>query len=194
MTPQEIEAILTGKHVKLYPYVRGHFPPEALYSLWHLMRSQGALSKIFYGPAYPADSPPYLMRGDLIEFVKTFEPVEANQRLLLIVQSMTNPEEIAGMVWFDDLIANHRAAGSVFYRRKFWGEPAREATRLAMAWAFAVLNVVACWAYTPWKTGRRHAEAVGMKCVATLPHYILIGDAPTDLSVYRLTREEFQAR
>jgi len=191
MTPAEIETLLTGQHVKLYPYVRGYFPPETLYTLWHLMRAQGAIGKLFYGRLPSAEAPPHRLCGDLVHFVKFFEPEEPNARPLLLVQSQKQPEDIAGMVWFDDMIPEHRAAGSVFYRRKYWGEPAREATRLAIAWAFAVLKVESCWAYTPWKTGRRHAQAVGMNLVATLPGYVVVDTTPTDLDIYRITREEF---
>src|SRR5262245_25296020 len=187
MTPDEMESLLTGQHVKLYPYVRGHFPPETLFTLWNLMREQGAIDKVFFGRP---GTTPYQRRGDLVEFIKTFEPEAGVDRWVLIVQSLKHPEDVAGMCWFDDHIPEHRIAGSVFYRRKYWGRPAHEATRLAIRWAFAVLPVQSIWAYSPWKTGQKHAEYGGMTHVATLPEYVVLGEQPADLYCYRVRREE----
>lgn len=189
MTPAEVETLLTGQDVKLFPYMRGHFPPETLATLWALMRQQGAIERIFFGPS-ATQTTPFPIRGDLVDFIKAFDPERPVDRWLLIVQSQKHPEDIAGMVWFDDHIPKHRVAGSVFYRRKYWGRPAEEATRLAIRWAFAQLEVKGVWAYSPWRTGQRHALRVGMTHIATLPGYVMLGDKPGDLAMYRVTREE----
>jgi hypothetical protein len=187
MTPAETEAMLTGQHVKLYPYVRGQFPPETLFTLWSLMRSQGALDRIFFGRP---NELPFQTRGDLVEFIRVFEPEPPAQRWLLMVGSQKKPDDIVGMCWFDDYVPKHRVAGSVFYRRKYWGEPAAEATRLAIRWAFACLEVQSVWAYSPWKAGQQHALHAGMTHVATLPAYVVIGDGPADMAIYRVTQDE----
>ena len=187
MTPEELERLTTGKHVKLFPYVRGLVPPETLYTLWRFMQAERALEKVFFGRL--ASSTPYPTMGDLVDFVKFFEPEPPAQRLLLIAMNLAS-DQFAGMFWFDDIVRGHRAAGSVFYRRRFWGEPAREASRLALAYGFAEFDVRAIWAYSPWLTGRRHAEAAGMSLVATLPDYVTIGGQTMDLHILRVRRED----
>ena len=190
MTAEEIEQLVTGKHVKLYPYVRGLWPPETLFTLWQMMRDQDAGEKIFFGR--PGGGTPYSTAGDLVDFVKFFEPEPPAQRHLLLAQSQAEPDQIVGIFWFDDLVPGHRAAGSVLYRKRYWGEPAREASRLALAYGFEVLGVGSIWAYTPWRTGFKHAEAAGMNHVATLPNYVIAADGkPMDLHILRVLKEEF---
>lgn len=186
MTGPELESLLTGSHVKLHPYVRGHWPPETLYTLWNLMRTQGALRKVFWGGNGAT-------RGDLVDFVKFFEPEPPVTRVLLMAQSQKNPADIAGLMWFDDLV-DGRASAGVFFARKYWGHPAREGSRIALAYAFQVLGARTVWAYTPWRIAGRHAEACGFRPVVALPEYAVIAEKPQDLYVLRLTREDFDGR
>jgi RimJ/RimL family protein N-acetyltransferase len=189
MTAEEVETLCTGKLTKLYPYVRGLWPPETLFTLWQMMRDQDATEKVFFGRVNGLL--PYPTTGDLVDFVKFFEPEPPQQRVLLLAQSQEEPDQVVGIFWFDDIVPGHRAAGSVLYRRRYWGEPAREASRLALAYGFEVLGVASIWAYSPWRTGFNHAEAAGMTWVATLPHYVIAGGQPMDLHILRIRREEF---
>ena len=182
---------MTGQHARLYPYVRGHWPPETLYALWKLlMPDQETAKKIFFGRPAPAGAP-YPILGDLVEFVRFFDPDPPGQRRLLIAQSLREPDQVVGLFWFDDLVPGHRAAGNVLYRRRFWGAPAREASRLALAWGFAELGVRAIWAYTPWRIAVKHCEAVGLSLVATLPEFIEVDHVPTDMHILRVRKEDF---
>ena len=187
MTDAEIAALLTGKHLRLLPYVRGHWPPETLVVLWRMVRDEGAQGKIFF--AGPGSTTPFPTQGDLVHFIKFFDPEPPVQRLLLIAHSAEN--DLAGLFWFDDFVPGHRVTGNVCYRRRYWGEPAREASRLALAYGFEVLGVRSIWAYSPWKTGIHHGEAVGMTQVATLPDFAMAGGQALDLAILRMRREDF---
>lgn len=181
---------MTGTHVRLHVYQRGQWPPETLATLWKLlMPDQETAKTIFFGRA-PLASTPYPMLGDLVEFVRFFEP-ESGQRRLLIAENITTPGDVVGIFWFDDLVPGHRAAGNVLYRRRYWGTPAREASRLALAWGFAELGVRAIWAYTPWRLAVRHCEAVGLRLVATLPDFIELEGVPQDMHVLCVRKEDF---
>lgn len=183
---------MTGEHVRLYPYVRGHWPPETLYALWKLlMPDQDTAKNIFFGRSVLGPPTPYPTLGDLVEFVRFFDPDPPGQRRLLIAESLRTPGEVVGLFWFDDLVPGHRAAGNVLYRRRFWGAPAREASRLALAWGFAELGVRAIWAYTPWRVAVKHCEAVGLRLVATLPEFVELDGVPQDMHILRVRKEEF---
>jgi len=183
---------MTGEHVRLYPYVRGHWPPETLYALWKLlMPDQDTAKNIFFGRSVLGPPTPYPTLGDLVEFVRFFDPDPPGQRRLLIAESLRTPGEVVGLFWFDDLVPGHRAAGNVLYRRRFWGAPAREASRLALAWGFAELGVRAIWAYTPWRVAVKHCEAVGLRLVATLPEFVELDGVPTDMHILRVRKEDF---
>ena len=183
---------MTGEHVRLYPYVRGHWPPETLYALWKLlMPDQDTAKNIFFGRSVLGPPTPYPTLGDLVEFVRFFDPDPPGQRRLLIAESLRTPGEVVGLFWFDDLVPGHRAAGNGLYRRRFWGAPAREASRLALAWGFAELGVRAIWAYTPWRVAVKHCEAVGLRLVATLPEFVELDGVPQDMHILRVRKEEF---
>lgn len=182
---------MTGELVRLYEHQRGHWPPETLATLWRiLMPDLDTAKKIFFGRLIGPVTP-YPTLGDLVEFVRFFEPELPGQRRLLIVQSVEAPDQVVGLFWFDDLVPGHRAAGNVLYRRRFWGAPAREASRLALAWGFAELGVRAIWAYTPWRLAVRHCEAVGLSLVATLPEFVELDGIPSDMHILRVRKEDF---
>lgn len=175
---------LQGQHVRLYPYARGAFPRNVLYAAWRLVEDDGAAPKLFY--AQPAATE--AQRGDLEEFVTYFTDPK---RRLYLAQSLKT-DELAGMVWFDDIQPGHRAAANVFFRRRFWGAAALEGSRLALGHAFAVLNLASIWAYTPWPNAVRHAQRAGMEMMACLPGFVMIEGVPRDIHVLRVRREDFQ--
>ena len=170
---------------RLVPYHRAVFPRATLYHLWALMESQGATPLLFHGQQGPES-----MRGDLVAFTRMLEPVQGETHVLLV----TRPEssDLEGFLWFDDVVglgenAGTRAAFNVFYRRRFWGRPAREASSMALRYGFTVLGFSTIWGWTPWPAAARHAEAIGMQPVATLPGFSAGG---RDLYMFRATREE----
>ena len=186
----EQQDILTGTQVKLIPYVRGHMPPETLYTLWTLMKQEDALKRFFYPHA---EGVPFPTKGDLVEFIKFFEPAPPVERALFIAVDVNDWTQLVGMFWLDEYVHRLRVNASTFYRRRYWGEVAREATALGARYCFEVLEVQSIYAYTCWPTGKGHAEAQGMRLVATLPDFISVDDRTRDLLILRVTRDEWEA-
>lgn len=172
---------------RLVPYHRAVFPRDTLWHLWSLMESQGAAPLLFHGQQGPEST-----RGDLVAFVRLLEPAQGETYLLLA----TRPDsaELEGFVWFDDIVRlgenTVRAAFNVCYRRRFWGQPAREASRMALRYGCEILGFSAIWGWTPWPVAARHAEAIGMTRMATLPGFAA---GSRDLSLFRVLREEVLA-
>jgi RimJ/RimL family protein N-acetyltransferase len=161
--------------MNLHLYKRGHFPRETLGTLWNYVEEQGAAKKLFY--AQPNPPTPVGTVGDLTAFVEYFGD---EKRVVLIVEE---GGEVMGMVWFDDILPGHRAAINGFYRRRYWGIRAREATRQAMLHAFESLSIKSLWAYTPWPEAVRHAQAIGMELTAVLKEFVLVEGQPRDVNV-----------
>ena len=174
---------LTGRYVRLYPYQRGAFPREVLYACWRAVEDEGAARLLFYAQPVAQESE----RGDLTEFVSYFTDAK---RVVYIVQNLKT-DELAGMIWFDDIQPGYRAAANVFFRRRAWGAPALEGSRLALGHVFETLGVQSIWAYTPWKHAVRHATRAGMMPVALLPGFVRIDGVARDIHVLRLRREDF---
>lgn len=167
--------------IRLFPYVRGYYPRDTLARLWGYVEAQGAARKLFY--AQPGTDEE---RGDLTHFVEYF--ADSARRLLLIPERDQQP---MGLVWLDDIIPGFKAAMNVFYRRRFWGTPAREATTLAVAYCFNDLHFQTLWGYTPWPEAQSHAEAVGFQAVARLPGFARCDDRPLDITILRLEKGEW---
>ncbi|MBI3937143.1 MAG: GNAT family N-acetyltransferase [Betaproteobacteria bacterium] len=181
---------LVGEHVRLWPYVRGYFPRHALYVLWQMMEAERAAPLLFYGRPGRADLPE-ATQGDLVDFIRCFEPQEG-RRALLLVQGLRSGET-EGMVWFDDFTP-HRCAINMFYRRRAWGTVAREGSRLACGYAFENFGVKSIWGYSPFPLAVRHAEAIGFRILAVLPRYAWVNGKAQDMSVGCLTRDEYELR
>jgi hypothetical protein len=177
---------LTGQHVRLYPYLRGEFPRGTFYALWRAVDAEGAIDKLFY--AQPVNPAPFSMRGDLSEFVRYFDDPK---RLLFIAQSLKT-DDLAGLVWFDEMQAGHRAAVNVFYRRRMWGAPAREGTRLACRFMFEAHGLAAIWGFTPWMAAVTHGLAIGFHRLTTLPEFVVIDGTPRDLHILRARSKELR--
>jgi len=188
LTVANRQALRQAAPLILTPYVRGQFPRDVLAHLWSLMEAEGACATVFH-TAVPVAGARYDTRGDLVDFVRLFEPAPPAVTLTLLV---TEPDgALAGLVWFSDLVPGRRAAIGIWYRHRAWGARARAATREACRLAFATLKVPAIWGYTPWYTAVRHGEAIGFTRVATLPGYTASG---RDLAILRLLPEALHAR
>jgi RimJ/RimL family protein N-acetyltransferase len=164
----------------LYHYERTSYR-SILGVLWHLMEREGATAKVFHAQQGPAAE-----RGDLVEFVRYFD--DPKRYLLMAVTAEAEP---VGMVWFDDVVMNHRAAVNIFYARKVWGRQARATTADAVTWAFRSLGVSAIYGYTPWRTAVRHGQSLGFHIVATLTGYAFVDGAPKDVTILRMLRAEW---
>lgn len=178
--------ILEGQYARLHPYTRGYSSRDLLYLLWRFMEDEGGAARLFY--AQTVAETPISQRGDLTEFLAYFNDPK---RLLVVVQNIKT-DQLAGMVWFDDLVPGFRAAANCFYRRRSWGHPAREGSRLAVGYAFELLGLRSVWAYTPFPEAAKHAEAIGMHRVAVLPGFVSINESPRDVHILKVHREDFQ--
>lgn len=166
----------------LRPYVRGHVARDALYWMWRAMEEDAAADKVFHGQL-PGNLP-FSLRGDLPAFCAYFsEP----GRLTAMVFPRP-PEELAGFIWFDDLVPGFRANANLFFRRKYRGAVALEAGKLALRYAFEGLGLQELWAFTPWREAAGYARRLGFQPVATLPKIVQAGEQRADMQVLRLGR------
>ena len=170
---------LTGERVKLWPYARGIYARDILYRLWRVVEDHEAASKMFCG-SQDED----ILKGDLVSFVKYFDDPG---RYLLIVTDLTG-DDIAGCIWFDDLMPKFRAFGSVFMRQKYGGEGSMEAVRMALGYAYTVLEVESVWGVTPWRTAKQLCTRCGFEDVALLPAFARVNGLCHDVTILRHRR------
>lgn len=178
--PARVEERLTGQHVKLWPYVRALMPPDILYQLWALMLHEQARQLVF-------QSGQTEVRGDLVDALTYFN----DEDMVLLLVTDTQGAHLLGACWFHDFVDRHRAFASVFVRRSAWGRPAREASRLAIAYAFEVVQLDNLWCASPWPIAIRHAEALGFQEVARLPEYHRTEQGTHDTVILRLRQEDW---
>jgi len=176
---------LTGKLVKLWPYSRGLYPRDILYRVWAAMEQDNAAHLVFHGQQVPSDMI-YTWRGDLTEFIKYFDQPT---RLLVICECIED-KEIAGFIWFDDVVPGFRALANIFFRRKYYGQVSHEASILAKEYAFDGLGIKSLWAFTPWLWAAKHAESIGFEKIVVLPGLYIVDGQLRDAYVLKLNREE----
>ena len=179
MTPQDLDALLTGEQVQLFPYQRAVYGRDTLYWMWRMVEAEGTSATIFYtqGCAHEAE------RGDLVEFVRYFsDPL----RHVLTVVRLSDRLPI-GLVWFDRVADQRHGLIGVWYQRHTT-RLAREGTRLATRYAFEVLGFARLDGWTPWKPAVRHGLALGWQPVATLPQLITLDGTPHDVYVLRMEK------
>ena len=157
----DVEALLTGSLVRVWPFTRGLYNHMTLPRLWEALREAGAIGQVFWRHQHPDQM-------TLHDFLTAMHAV-----LLLLVQ--THGGEIAGCCWYEE-VESFRASLSVWYRRRYWGPVAREGTALVIRYGFTLFDWRHIWAATPWRLAVRHGEALGGQVVATLPGYSLRGD------------------
>lgn len=184
MTPDQANALLTGEHVRLWPYIRGVWPRETPFKLWQMVEQEQASQRLFWVDAVGMRANTV---GDLHEFLAF---LGTDRRLVLMAESLAHPGDLAGLFWFDDITEGHKAGAGVCYRRRYWGAPAREASRLALQYGFAAWDLEAIYAYTPFPVAQKHAEACGMTTIAELPRFIKFGEKYHTLYICRVLREE----
>jgi len=172
-----------GRLVRLWPYLRGAYPKDTLYRLWRLVEEAKAFHQLFWGLHTVEEK-----HGDLEHFCRYFS--EDSGRLLFIVQN-TNMDEIAGFLWFDDVIPNTRAIGSVFMALGYRGKAGIEAVRLFCDYGFEELKLQAIWGVTPWPQAARLITEVGFDRMAVLPDFAQVDGIDHDVRVFRLRKEQF---
>ena len=172
----ELVSVLTGTHVRVWPYAPGIYPVDTLPRCWALLCRSGQVGKVFWNCLHPETL-------TLMDFLRLME-----RALLYIVEDRTSGQ-VAGVCWFDEVLWQYRAAITVWYARPYRGGKAREGTRIVLEYGFQAHQWHSIWAYTPWRTAVRHGEAVGAKVQATLPGY-----APGGKDVYVLKKERDYVR
>lgn len=186
----EMTKRLVGEKVMLMPYSRGYCPRDTLYRLWRMMDDEGLTKYVFHSAT--ENGTPYPMGGDLVDFVKMFEP-EHGKRFLLIVLDVTG-EQLVGALWFDDIVGNHRASISIFMTEGYRGDAAEEAGRMALDYVFNQFCFMEIWAFTPWLHASRLAEKCGFVPIAVLPSLIPGKKETMDMRVLKITKEQFDGR
>ena len=171
-------AFLKGELVTLWPYVRGRYARDILYKLWYMIESEGGTGRLFWGQQVQDEA----LRGDLPAFVET-----AQQRLVLIVQD-NKDQDLAGLFWFEDWILKQRATISVYMRKQSRGPAAREAMKIALRYAYEIMDVSHVWGLTPFVEACRYAERCGFKHLCDLPGLAIIKGTPHDVHVLRAGR------
>lgn len=173
--------------VRLFPYCRGYVSRDILYHCWQMVEREGATDRLFYNQRLSAEHTPLSTRGDLVEFVKLFESDIFYRPLLIII---ANDTDLAGLFWFDDLVHGNRAFASVFYRRRYWGAFARQASMEALRYGFETFDLDSIWAASPFKTAVNHAKSLGFQMVASIPESVMIDSVPHAIEILRLKKEQ----
>ena len=176
---------LKGKLINVHPYVRGYFAPDMPYQLWSLMGKEDALKLVFFEKI--DEETPIPTHADLAFFT---DYILDPKKIVLLITS-PDDSEIAGLIWFDGIIREFRATGSYWMRRKYWGHPTREASRIALDYMFNGLGIKSVWAYTPWITSVKTTNSLGFDYVAALPDCTMAGGKVRDMHVSVLRRENF---
>ena len=181
------ENILTGKLVKMWPWARGFYKRDMLYDLWQIMEAEGMTDTIFYSATIKADVP-VSTHMDLIEFVNYFG---TSGRLLLIPQHIESGE-IIGFSWYENTLLGEYGQGNMFYRKKFWGDAALEASQLALRYGFEVFRFKKVWGHSPWLASVKHRAKLGFKEQAAIPEAVIDRQGKSrTLYVGVCTREDF---
>ena len=179
---EEVQAFLTGKHVRLRPYVRGFMPRDALAQMWSAVEADGSALDLLYGRrAMPKPPTPYDTRGDLIDFVDYFK---GDDKLLVLVE-VIETHELAGFLWLDDMIPLFRGTVNLFFRKEYRGKVAFEAGRIFRDYCCQVLRFKSLWGLTPWRHSVAMGRWLGMKKIAVLPSFQMIDGVAMDVYVLR---------
>ena len=176
---------LKGKLVNVWPYARGYFAPDLPYQLWSAMAKEDALKLVFFEE--PVQETPIATHADLAFFT---EYILNPQRIVLLITAVGS-EELAGLIWFDGLIPHFRATGNYWMRRKYWGYPTFEASRIALDYVFNSLDLKSVWAYTPWLTSVKTTKRLGFDYVTALPESTFAAGKVRDMHVSVMRREKF---
>jgi hypothetical protein len=177
---------LKGEHIMMVPYVRGLYARDLPYQLWRFMEEERAIPKVF--SEVPEGAEEQNAHGDLIHFVNFLND---SSKIILIAAV---GEEIAGMTWFHVQQPKFRAMGNVWFRKKFWGEPAREGGRISLDYMFNCVGVEHIWGETPWMEAARYCMDIGFDYVVALPDYAQIKGKAYDAHIVTCSKENFNAR
>lgn len=166
-------------NVQLFPYLRGEYPRDTMYKIWHMVEEAKASSHLFWG-----SQDPDAIKGDLTAICRFFDdPGRA-----LIMLATEDNKDLIGFLWFDDFIPGLRCFGSVFIRPQYRGKVGNAGIVKACQYVFDVLNVQAIWGITPWREARSAVVACGFQQVTVLKAFTKVGDEVLDAHVVKKER------
>lgn len=172
---------LTGKTVRLWPYVPGVYGRDALYRVWKMMEDDGGTRQAFWDETDPETG------GDLASFIKAFDGTK--NRLLLMVEGL-DAKQLIGCIWFAEIAVGHQAFGSIWMHKMARGQRTLEACSLALRHAFESFQLRQVWSITPWPTAGMLCERLGYREVTRLPDFCKRGEDFLDVMIYRVTKEQ----
>ena len=175
---------LVGELVRLWHYVPGVYGRDALARVWQLMEADGATKQAFWDDAHLATG------GDLASFVCAFEGA-ANKILMLVERLETG--QLCGCIWVTQLVPGHQAFTSQWMHRNARGPCALEAAQLVLRGLFEVIGIRQVWAMTPWLAAGALCRRLGFTRMTILPDYCLWESGAKDVSLYRLTKAQWEA-
>lgn len=176
---------LVGPTVMLVPYARGYSPRDMLYRLWRAMEEEGLSKYVFH--SWQGKATLFDQRGDLVEFIKMFEPDHGARPLVIALSA--DGQKLAGAIWIDDVIMGHRANLSIFMLKDYRGESALEAGLMAMDYFTTLFNLPTLWSFTPWRHAAELARKGGFQDVAILPGYVRHEGEEKAVYVLKWTKE-----
>ncbi len=175
---------LVGQHVRLWPSVPGWCPRDTLYRLWAAIEQAKAGPQLFWGRQDAS------IHTDLTAFVKFMN--DPGRQLVLVTDRLGR--ELAGCVWFDDVIPGYRCFESIFITPAYWGESSLETLQLVFRYAFDELGVQQVWAATPWQSAKRLGLRAGFTVEAVLRGFALVSGRPRDVTFLKMERAAWAAR
>lgn len=179
---------LHGELVSVWPYMRGYFAADLPYQIWATMVKEDALKLVFFEqPDSPTPIPVY---ADLTYFC---EFMADPKKIFLLVTSAEN-QELAGLIWFDGIVANCRGSANYWFRRKYWGNATREACKIGMDYCFNFLKWESIWGYTPWMTSVKTTNAIGFEYVTKIPQATKALGKMRDIHVSVMKKENYHGR
>lgn len=176
---------LVGTSVRLWPYVRGYYARDTMYRLWKTIEDAQAGPQLFWGSQDRQE-----IHGDLVMFCRFFD--DASRHLVILTN--LDGSAIIGCIWFDELIPEYRAFGSIFLVPDSRGKQSQEAIQLGIRYGFETFQLRSIWGLTPWPAAVRLCHQAGFETVAVLPGFTKLDGICRDVTVLRLTKEQFDGQ
>lgn len=165
--------------VEIWPYVRGQYPRDTMYTIWRMVEEAKAAPHLFWGSQEPET-----IKGDLVAMAKFFDDPN---RVLVMLSTADNTEPV-GFLWFDDFVPNLRCFGSVFIKPKYRGKVGNAGIVKACQYIFDSFGVKTIWGITPWREAKAAVMACGFQPVALLRQFVKVGDEVLDAHVVKKER------
>lgn len=165
--------------VEIWPYVRGQYPRDTMWTVWRMVEEAKAAPHLFWGSQEPD-----AIKGDLVAVTKFFD----DPNRVLIMLSTPDNTDLVGFLWFDDFIPGLRCFGSVFIKPQYRGKVGNAGIVKACQYVFDTFQVSTIWGITPWREAKAAVMACGFQPVALLRKFVKVGDEVLDAHVVKKER------